>query len=246
MVVAADLATGVEERVSLFSQWLYVLFMAGGMLFFLRWARDPKGLPREAYSVVIAILGWSGLWHLVMALGGGQAEVGGRPVHWARYLDWMITAPLLVVALSLTATHAGHDKRRKLLAMMIVASFVMIFCGFLADLISDPSARFAVYGVGMLPLLVLFGLIWGPLRASAMRQPRPMASLYTTLAILLGGLWTGFPLVWILGPSGIDILDDAIDTVLFLILSVLMKVGWSLMDIGGLRRLADRGELAVR
>lgn len=225
--------------------WSYVVLVTGAAAWFFQWSRDPKGIPQAAYWIVITILLWSGAWHAITALGGAETEVAGRPVDLARYFDWLLTAPLLVVALSFTATHAVAEKRRSMVAVMVAASVLMILCGFAADLMADRTVRFAVYGIGVLPLLVLLGQIWGPLRATAGRQPRPMAALYTVLAVLLGGLWIAFPLVWILGPAGLEWFGELANTTLFLVLSLLMKVGWSLVDIGRLRSLAERGEFAV-
>lgn len=121
----------------------------------------------------------------------------------------------------------------------------MILGGMVADFMASRAERFTFYGLGMLALLVLLGLIWGPLRATAMRQPRSMASLYKAVALLLSVLWAGFPLVWILGPSGIGMFGDLTDTALILALSILMKVGWSVVDLGRLRALSDRGEVSI-
>lgn len=225
--------------------WSYVVVMVGGALWFIRWSRDAKGIPQASYRVVIAILLWSASWHAVLALGGGQTEVAGHPVHWARYADWVVTVPLLVVALTLTATHAVRDKRRGVMVAMVAAGVPMVLCGMAADFMTSRAARFTFYGLGMLALLVLLGLIWGPLRATAMRQPRSMASLYKEVALLLSVLWASFPLVWILGPSGIGMFGDLADTALILVLSIVMKVGWSVVDLGRLRALSDRGELST-
>lgn len=226
--------------------WSYVVFMAGAALWFVRWSRDAKGVPRASYWLVVVIIAWSGLWHAIVALGGGQAEVAGRVVHWSVYADWIVTAPLLAIALGKTATLALPDKRWGLISAMVVLNLAMILCGSIADFMAEWPLRLTFYGIGMLALVALFGVIWGPLRAAAMRQPASMASLYKVVASLLSGLWLAFPLAWFLGPSGIGIVGDVGATVVFLALSVLIKVAWSLVDLGWLRVLADRGELSIR
>lgn len=225
--------------------WSYVALMLGGALWFVGWSRDPKGLPQASYRVVIAILLWSAAWHVVVALGSGETEVDGYVVHWARYGDWVVTVPLLLVALALTATHALPDKRRGLVVVMIVAGVPMILAGLAAELTSQWSRRIAFYALGMLALGVLYGVVWGPLRATAKRQPRPMARLYTIAALLLSVLWIAFPAAWILGPAGIGLFDELTDAALILALSALMKLGWSLFDVGRLRVLSGRGEAAI-
>lgn len=225
--------------------WSYVVVMAGGVLWFMRWSRDAKGIPQVAYWLVIVILLWSGGWHVVMVLGGGQVEVAGHKVHWAHYTDWVATAPLLVIALVLTATHGVAKKRPGLMVTLVVTVILMILSGLVAELMVSRTAHFTVYGVGMVAFAVAAGLIWGPLRNAAKRQPAAMASHFKLTALLLCVLWLGFPLVWILGPPGVGIFGDLTSTALFVVLSVLMKVAWSVFDIARLRALSDRGQLFV-
>lgn len=225
--------------------WVYVAAMATGVALFSRWWRDPRGIPGIEYAVAIAIPAWSGLWYAVMALGGGQVEIAGQTTYWARYVDWIVTTPLLLVALSLTAMHALPRKRWDIVIALVVADVTMIVCGFVADFMTSTTARFALYGLGVVALLVVFGLVWGPLRRIALEQPDSMASLHKEVALLLSVLWVGYPLIWILGPSGLGLFGDTTDTALFVVLPILSKVVWSVVDLGRLRSLADRGQLSI-
>ncbi|ROO51718.1 bacteriorhodopsin [Micromonospora sp. Llam0] len=223
--------------------WSFVVLAVGTALWFARWSREPKGLPVTAYLLAAAILIWSAIWHAVMALGGAHTKVGDHDVHWGHYADWIVTAPLLGYSLVLTGTYALASKRLDLVAVLTVASVPMIVCGTLADLAHEPTTRYTVYGVGV--GVVNLVVIWGPLRMTAARQPAPMAAHFILVARLLTALWLGFTLVWLLGPSGLGILDELTTTVVFVVLSALMKVAWSAVDLGRLRLLADRDQLLV-
>ncbi|MEO3780159.1 bacteriorhodopsin [Micromonospora sp. B11E3] len=224
--------------------WSYVILCAAALLLFVRWSRNPKGIPQSEYRVVFVILAWSAIWHVVAALGAGRADIAGHAMDWTHYADWIVTAPLLVFSLVLTATHAVAEKRTGLVTL-IVSTFPMIITGPIAEVMESTTARFAVYGTGMAALALVLGLIWGPLRADAERQPAPMAAHFVIVALLLSLLWLGFPLVWILGPPGVEIVDEDTSTILFVVLSALMKVGWGIIDVGRLRAMFDRGQLAV-
>ncbi|MFG1756445.1 bacteriorhodopsin [Micromonospora echinofusca] len=225
--------------------WTYVAAMAGGVLLFSRWRADPRGVPRSEYRVAIAIPLWSGFWYLVMALGGGRAEVAGHTVYWARYVDWMVTAPLLLVALMLTGTHSLPGRRWRLMTALVGANVVVILSGLAADLTANATSRYSLYAIGMLSLLAVYALVWGPLRAHAHRQPERIAAVYTEAALLLSVLWAGYPLFWLLGPSGVGLLGSTTTSMLFVGLSILSKVGWSIVDLSRLRTLSDRGHLTV-
>ncbi|MFV2087118.1 bacteriorhodopsin [Micromonospora sp. LOL_021] len=225
--------------------WSFVVVALGAVLYFVRWSREPKGVPITVYLLAIVILIWSAIWHAVMALGGAHTTVGDHDVHWGYYADWIVTAPLLGYALIRTGTHALTGKRTDLAALVAVTSVPMIVCGLVGDLALEPTTRYLAYGVGVLALVANFVVIWGPLRRAAIRQPAPMAAHFVPLAALLSALWLGFTLVWLLGHPGLGMVDETTTTAVFVVLTVLMKVVWSALDLRQLRLLADRDHLQV-
>jgi bacteriorhodopsin len=178
-----------------------------------------------------------------MALGGGLLD-DGHPVHWARYADWAVSAPLLLIALGLTATHALPHRHPALMAALVGTNVVVILSGFFADL-AAPWLRYPLFALGTLALLAVLALIHGPLRAVARRQPDGLYHTYREAALVLSLLWVGYPVIWLLGPSGIGRLGATTDTALFVLLSIASKVGWSMLDLGRLRALGARQELPL-
>jgi bacteriorhodopsin len=225
--------------------WGYVAAMAAGVALFLSWGRDPRGVPRVEYLIAAAIPLWSGAWYAVMALGGGQVQVAGQTTYWARYADWLVSTPLLLLALSLTAMHALPRKRWGLVAALIAADVVMITAGLVADLQESSTARYAFYAVGVAALLTVLALVAGPLRRTARLQPPEMAEVHREASVLLAVLWTGYPVIWLLGPSGLGLFGQLADTALFVLLPIASKVGWSVVDLTRLRGLAERDVLTV-
>lgn len=53
--------------------WLqsYVILCAAALLLFIRWSRNPKGVPQSEFRLVFVILAWSAIWHMIAALGAG-------------------------------------------------------------------------------------------------------------------------------------------------------------------------------
>jgi bacteriorhodopsin len=121
----------------------------------------------------------------------------------------------------------------------------MITCGLLADLQEDRTARYAFYAAGVVALLGIFYLVAVPLRRVALQQPPEMAAVHKEVAVLLAVLWTGYPVIWLLGPSGLGLFGGVTDTALFVLLPILSKVGWSIVDLGRLRGLSERDHLEV-
>ncbi|XTZ15939.1 bacteriorhodopsin [Micromonospora echinospora] len=225
--------------------WVYVAAMAAGVVLFVRWRADPCGVPLSEYRVAIAVPLWSGCWYLVMALGGGRIQVADHELYWARYVDWAVTSPLLLVALMLTATHALPGRPWRLTGALVGTNLLVFLCGLLAEITPDATARYTLFTIGALALLGLYGLIWGPLRAQAHCQPKEVAAVYHEAALLLSVLWVGYPVFWLMGPAGVGWIGSGTTSLLFVALSVVTKVGWSILDLGRLRALSNRGQLTV-
>lgn len=224
--------------------WVYVAGMIGGILLFWTWSRNPRGVPQYEYIIAIAIPVWSGLVYTAMAFGQGQIEIAGQITYYARYIDWIVTTPLLVLALGLTAMfYVPKDERQvTLLAGLVGVDAVMIICGLVADLSSTPAIRFTWYLLGCVALAVLLWGVWGPLRSIAANHGERLLAIYNKLALYLTVLWFGYPTVWLLGPSGFGVLNQTTETLLFVVLPFFSKVVFSIIDLSSLRGLEKTTE----
>ena len=224
--------------------WLYVAGMGAGVLLFWFWSREPRGVPRYEYLIAMFIPVWSGLAYTAMAFGQGKLAVAGQTTHYARYIDWAVTTPLLLLALGLTAMFyiPKSERRVTLLAGLVGADVVMILCGLVADLSTRPTVRFTWYLLGCAALVVVLWVIWGPLRRVAAGQGARLSGIYSKLALYLSVLWLGYPTVWLLGPSGLGLLNQTTDTLLFVVLPFFSKVVFSILDLSWLRGLEKTAE----
>lgn len=215
--------------------WLYVGVMVVGAALFVAMSRNPRGVGMHEYAVATFIPVWSAMAYLAMALGQGQLQVDGQTTYYARYLDWIVTTPLLLVALASTAMVRTRIDRT-LVASLIFADVVMIVSGLVADLSPTPL-RYLWYGVGVIALLALLWLVWGPLQARSRESGADVAAGFRRLAGVLSGLWLAYPTIWLLGPSGIDAISQPLESALFVFVPILSKVGWSYLDLSFLRSL---------
>jgi bacteriorhodopsin len=217
--------------------WIYVAAMAIGAITFVVMSRDPRGVPKYEYLIATFIPVWSGLAYLSLALDQAKIEVDGQITHYARYLDWVVTTPLLLLALALTAMH-HVSKNKTLIAALMGADVIMILTGLVADLSPTPL-RYLWYTLGVAAFLVILYLIWVPLKAIADGQGPELAAIFRRVAGLLTVLWIGYPTVWLLGPSGLGVIGPIADTALFVFIPIVSKVVWSFVDLTSLRNLKD-------
>ncbi len=216
---------------------IYISAMAAGALLFWVWSRDPKGVPKDEYWVAMVIPIWSGLMYFGMLTGQTVIEMPGRdPLYLGRYLDWIVTTPLLLWALVSTA-HFRRHMQRPLLAGVIAANIMMIVAGFMGDWASQDWAKWTWFTIGVVCLLIILAITWGRLRATAYEQGDDVGRAYVKVAAFLSLAWLGYPLIWALGPSGVGALPIDTELALFVLLPIVSKVGFSIFDLYELRKL---------
>lgn len=209
-----------------------------GVLLFLYWGlADRRGVPRAEYLVAFLIPVWSATAYFALYTGQGTTEVGDT-THFARYLDWVVSTPLLLFALASTAMYY-IKKDRVIIGGLVLADVFMILTGLIADLSTGP-VRWVWYGLGVVAFLGILWTLWGPLRQRAHSQSPELASVYIRALSFLTILWIAYPLIWALGPTGIGALSPFTEKLLFVVVPILSKVGFSIVDLSGLRSLQQQ------
>lgn len=229
--------------------WIYIGGMSIGALYFASLGKNPRGLPKLEYFLATFIPIWSGLAYLSMVLPHddlqqGKLEVAGQITHFARYADWIVTTPLLLLALSFTAMHYHSKKDWALIFSLMATQVIVVMTGLIADLSVIPWVRYLWYSIGVVAFLIVLWGIWGPLQAKT-RGPESspeLARFYNKLTTFFTATWVCYPILWILGPSGLRVFDQTWDTFLFCLVPFFSKVVFSYLDLNGLRSLDDRSE----
>ena len=215
--------------------WIYVFIMLSGSTIVFILSRNPEKVPKIEYFLAFFIPIWSALAYMAMALGQGMVEVEEQIAFYARYIDWVVTTPLLLLSLSLVAMYRVH-KDKILIASLICADIVMVLSGLVADL-STGNNRYIWFIIGMIGFLVSLFIIWVPLVKIANSQGDSLGKVYKSLALYLTIFWIGYPTTWILGPSGLEVISQTWDTYLFVFLPMFSKVGFGLLTLFKLRAL---------
>ena len=205
--------------------WVGAIGMLVGTVAFAWAGRDAAAGERRYYLTLIGISGIATVAYVLMALGVGWTSVGERTVFIPRYVDWILTTPLIVLFLGLLA---GIDRRG--FAISIGVNTVVMVAGMVAALLTG-TARFALFALGALAFVALVYYLFGPMTARARTQPDGIEKLYVRLRNLTAVLWSIYPLIWILGPPGLDLLTATIGTTLVVYLDLVTKVGFGLIAL---------------
>ena len=215
--------------------WIYVAVMFGSAAIFLILSRDGKDVPLYKYLIHTFIVIWSGLAYASLALGQGSAESAGNVVYYPRYIDWVVTTPLLLLSLNLTGKF-NIKLEGSLTAALMGTQVIMIITGLVAELSPD-DIKWFWYTAGCVALLAVLYLIWGPLKRKSKLQGQEIEQVYHKSAVFLSIQWLAYPLVWAIGYMGAGLIDKPTTTFLFILLPIVSKAGFGFYNLFLLRSL---------
>ncbi|MFP8951893.1 bacteriorhodopsin [Natrialbaceae archaeon A-arb3/5] len=204
--------------------WIGALGMSLGTIVF-SWGWYTTSEYKRYYAILSVISFIAAVAYIVMAFRIGWVEVGDRLVFVPRYIDWILTTPLLLLFLGLLA---GSDRRE--LGTVVGINTIVMVCGFVAALLSG-VARFGLFALAAVAYLGLLFFVLGPMTARANERGSSVGSLFTSLRNLTVVLWSIYPVIWILGPPGLDLLTLTVDVMLITYLDLLTKVGFGLIAL---------------
>jgi len=242
--------------------WIGTIGMAIGAIAILALGR---GLGRHAHHAVASffVCAIAACLYLLMAQGQGDVVVSNAKiaitpegfagvadaqlVYFARYVDWVITTPLLLVGLlgiGLAAVKESGEavrERTGLVAGVIGADILMILTGLFGALSLDDGHKYTWFVVSCLFFVGVLVVIWGPVRSAAAAQRGATAALYNKLLVILTVLWFVYPVLWILGTEGTSTISLNTEVAVFTVIDLLAKVGFGLVLVTGVKRLRAPG-----
>lgn len=214
-----------------YNSFSFVIASMGAALIFFLLVRN-RVAPRHRMAItlstlVVAIALYHYIrifdsWSAAFSFDGTRYVQDGAPFNEGyRYVDWLLTVPLLlaelVVVLKLT-----KGKTRSLLVRLTVAATAMILLGWPGE-VSDPdsTARAVWFILSMIPFLYILYVLFGELGRSLERQSATVRRLVDGLRYIVLVTWSIYPLAY-LAPTFID--DEATA-------EVARQVGYAIGDV---------------
>jgi bacteriorhodopsin len=118
-----------------------------------------------------------------------------------RYVDWLLTVPLLLVEV-IAVLALAKEVSRSLIMRLVPASAAMIALGYPGEISNDQNTQ-VMYGVlSTLPFLYILYVLFVELGKSLDRQPAGVAETVGRLRLLLIATWGVYPISYILGMGG--------------------------------------------
>ncbi len=178
---------------------------------------------------------------------GGVTLPSGREFLFARYLDWSVTTPVLLLALSMPALHGAH-RRAGLVARLIASDVVMIVTGLFFGAAEAPFSKWLWYVTSCVAFVAVCYVLFGPLRQGAMARDAERRAGYIRNLGILTVLWLLYPVVVILGPDQVQFWGATFTTACTTAIDLVAKVGYGFISMAGGRKVTDadlaRGEVS--
>jgi bacteriorhodopsin len=114
-----------------------------------------------------------------------------RQVYWARYVDWTLTTPLLLLDLAFLAGLNGSD-----IFVAIVADVIMILTGLFAAFSKTEGAKWGWYAMACVAYLVIVYVLAVSGRRTVGAKDSKTAKLFAAIGGFTLILWTLYPIVW--------------------------------------------------
>jgi len=143
-----------------------------------------------------------------------------RQVYWARYVDWAITTPLLLLDLGLLAGMSGGH-----MFMMMTADLIMILTGLFAGFGSEDTQKWGWYTISCIAFLFIFWHLVLNGGANAKAKGDKLRTFFTSIAVYTLVLWTAYPIVWGISDGARQASIDT-EIIAYAILDVLAKAGF--------------------
>lgn len=156
-----------------------------------------EGSEHQTKLAGLAIIpGFAGVSYVMMALGIGTVTVSGTELVGFRYLDWVVTTPLLI---GFVGYVAGASRRA--IAGVMIADALMVIFG-VAAVANTGTLKWALFGASALFHVSLFAYLYRVFPRSVPSEPK-QRGLFSLLKNHIGLLWLAYPFVWLMGPEGI-------------------------------------------
>ena len=173
----------------------------------------PRVLPRYRQAITVAaIVCGIAAYHyfrifesfnkafVTDAVGGAGTYVQANGASFNegyRYVDWLLTVPLLLVEL-IAVLALARKVQTSLLVRLIPASALMIILGYPGEISDDNGVRGLFGLLSTLPFLYILYVLFVELTKSIDRQPSTVRRMISQLRLLLLLAWGVYPIAYLL------------------------------------------------
>jgi len=149
-----------------------------------------------------------------------------RDIYYARYIDWLLTSPLIILNLSVLAGLSGAN-----IFSAVVANTISILTAYFAAVSHHKGEKWGWYTFSIIGFLwVVYSLLGAGIHAARTKKTATVSKFYTSIAIYTVVVALAYPIIWAISTKRKISVDGEI--IAFAIIDVLAKGvcgGWLLL-----------------
>jgi len=136
-------------------------------------------------------------WESAFVITDGQVSVSGVKFNDAyRYVDWLLTVPLLLIELILVMRLPADETMNKSVKLGLLAA-LMVILGYPGEISGNSSSRWMWWALAMIPFLIIVYDLFIGLRNSIASQPASARGLVSTARWVVVISWCFYPVVYV-------------------------------------------------
>ncbi|WP_123537278.1 bacteriorhodopsin [Halosimplex salinum] len=188
---------------------------------------------RRILALTAIVPGIAAVAYGAMAIGlGGLTTASGSVVYVPRYVDWLLTTPIHVAVIALVV-----GASTALVARLATLQALTVVFGFVGATLSAPL-NWLLYLVGSVCFAAVVYLLFTDAEALAAEESDDVASLFRKLRSFVVVLWLVYPVIWVLAPAGVGLMDTETSALVVTYIDVVAKVGFGLIAINDFASMA--------
>ncbi len=160
-------------------------------------------------------------WSEAYTVMNGAVTVTGKMFNDGyRYVDWLLTVPLLVTELVLVMRLPGSQGSGKAVRLALLA-LLMVALGYPGEASRDSGTRWLWWSLSMIPFLVIQYELFVGLKSSIDAQPAQARAMVSSARYITVITWCFYPIVFILPMIGMSGAGAVVG----------VQVGYSIADV---------------
>jgi bacteriorhodopsin len=160
-------------------------------------------------------------WSEAYDVMNGVVKASGRPFNDTyRYVDWLLTVPLLVTELVLVMRLPGNQGSVKATRLAVLA-LIMVALGYPGEISQDAGTRWLWWSLSMIPFLIIQFELFVGLKSSIEAQPLQARGMVSAARYITVITWLFYPVVFILPMVGLTGTSALVG----------VQVGYSIADV---------------
>jgi len=188
-----------------------IAVMGAATLFFILSRSQVAPAYRTALAVTALVTGIAlyhyvrifASWEAAYTIANGTITSSGVAFNDAyRYVDWLLTVPLLLVELILVMRLSPSESSKKAIKLGVLAA-VMVGLGYPGEIATDASTRWLWWSLSMIPFSVIVYDLAVGLKSAIAAQPASAQGLVRSARTLTIASWCFYPLVFVLPMLGV-------------------------------------------